>query len=131
MEKHRDVFQLDGQPLGRTQLTQHGIHTSSPLICQPPGRFPNGLREDGEKQIEEMMKRDVVEPSSSPWASPVVLDKKKDGTYKFCMDYRKLNSVTIKDSYPLPTIDDTMDALAGARCFSTGLREWLLASRAN
>ena len=64
------------------------------------------------------MKRDVIESSSGPWTSPVVVVKKKDGTCRFCVDYRKLNSVTIKDSFPLPRIDDTLDALAGARCFS-------------
>ena len=66
-----------------------------------------------------MIEKDVIEPSSSPWASPVVLVIKKDGTYQFCVDYRKLNSVTMKDSYPLPRIDDMLDALVGARCFST------------
>ena len=112
LKKHKDVFQL-----GRTHLIQHEIHTSSPR--QPPHKFLIRLREEGEKQIEEMMNRDVIEPSSSPWASPVVLAKKKDELYRFCVDYRKLNNVTIKDSYSLPRIDDTLDALAGARCFST------------
>ena len=65
------------------------------------------------------MKRGAIEPSSSLWASPVFLVKKNDDTYQFCVDYRKLNSLTIKDSCPLPRIDDTFDALAGARCFST------------
>ena len=88
-EKYKDVFQLDGQPLRRTHLIQHEIHTSSPLICQPPCRFPISLREEGEKQVEGMMKRDVTESSSSPWASPVVLVKNNDGSYRFCVDYIK------------------------------------------
>ena len=119
LHRHRDAFQLSGDPLGRTNLVQHEIETQGPPIKQHPRRFPLGLRDEGRKQVEEMLKSDIIEPSTSPWASPVVLVKKKDGSYRFCIDYRKLNNVTIKDSYPLPWIDETLDSLAGARCFST------------
>ena len=66
-----------------------------------------------------MQKQDVIEPSSSPWSSPIVLVGKKDGSTRFCVDYRKVNDVTHKDSYPLPHIDDTIDTLAGSKWFST------------
>ncbi|GFU21651.1 hypothetical protein TNCV_2423381 [Trichonephila clavipes] len=65
-----------------------------------------------------MKYNDVIEPSSSPWASPIVLVKNKDGSTRFCVDYRRLNDVTMKDSYPLPRIDDTLDTLAGNTWFS-------------
>ncbi|GFX36758.1 hypothetical protein TNCV_4827081 [Trichonephila clavipes] len=66
-----------------------------------------------------MKNNDIIEPSSSPWASPIVLVRKKDGLTRFCVDYRRLNDVTKKDSYPLPRIDDTLDTLAGNTWFST------------
>lgn len=71
-----------------------------------------------QKEVEEMLKNNIIQPSSSSWASPVVLVKKKDGKMRFCVDYRKLNEVTEKDVYPLPRIDDTLDTLSGAKYFS-------------
>jgi len=69
--------------------------------------------------LEEMQQQGVIEPSNSPWASPVVLVRKKDGSLRFCIDYRKLNKVTRKDSYPLPRVDDLLDSLSDAQWFST------------
>ncbi|GFX28126.1 hypothetical protein TNCV_424531 [Trichonephila clavipes] len=66
-----------------------------------------------------MKNNDVIEPWSSSWASPIVLVRKKDGSTRFCVDYRRLNDVTKKDSYPLPKIDDTLDTFAGNTWFST------------
>jgi len=66
-----------------------------------------------------MLDMGVIIPSVSPWASPVVMMKKKDGSSRFWVDYRKVNSVTKRDSYPLPRIDDALDALIGSKWFST------------
>ncbi|UYV74255.1 hypothetical protein LAZ67_11002642, partial [Cordylochernes scorpioides] len=69
-------------------------------------------------QIDEMLKEGIIRPSSSPWSFPVILVKKRDGKFRFCVDYRKLNEVTVKDVYPIPRIDDVMDTLQGSKYFS-------------
>ncbi len=66
-----------------------------------------------------MLDSEVIQESSSPWASPVVLVRKKDGTLSFCVDYRRLNAVTRKDTFPLSRIDDLLDQLHGKKAFST------------
>ena len=64
--------------------------------------------------LDDMLDKDIIQPSVSPWASPVVLVPKKDGTLRFCVDYWQLNSIISKDVYPLPCIDETLDTLAGS-----------------
>ena len=66
-----------------------------------------------------MLGQDIIEPSKSTWSSSVVLVRKKDGSLRFCVDYRRLNAVTCKDAHPLPRVDDCLDALSGSRVFST------------
>ena len=70
------------------------------------------------KQLDELLQKGYIRPSISPWGSPVLFVKKKDGILRMCMDYRQLNEVTIKNKYPLPRIDDLFDQLNGARVFS-------------
>ena len=66
-----------------------------------------------------MLQKQVIKDSTSPYAAPVFLAKKKDGTWRFCIDNRELNDITVRDVYPLPRIDDALDALAGAKYFTT------------
>ena len=82
-------------------------------VCLPPK-----IKQE-EACVAEMLTGGQIEPSDNPWSAPVVLVTKKDDGTRFCVDYRRLNLVTVKDAYPLPRIDDTLDMLAGKKWFST------------
>ncbi|UYV61191.1 K02A2.6-like, partial [Cordylochernes scorpioides] len=99
---------------------KHRIHTGDhPPIKQRPYRVSKREREIMQKEVDTMLERKVIQPSESPWSAPVVLVKKKDGTWRFCVDFRRLNHITKKDVYPLPRIDDVLDHLSSARYYST------------
>ncbi|GFW94955.1 retrovirus-related Pol polyprotein from transposon 412 [Trichonephila clavipes] len=112
-QEFEDVFSRNSSDIGHTTVTQHRIDTADhPPIKQHPRCLPFAKQEEVGTLLREMQENDIIEPSSSPWASPIVLVRKKDGSTRFCVDYRKLNDVTKKDSYPLPRIDDTLDTLS-------------------
>ena len=117
---YADIFAKSTTDLGRTDVIKHSIHTGNAApVRQAVRRISPHRRQEVRTLLSEMMERGVVEPSTSPWASPVVLVQKKDGSTRFCVDYRKVNDVTRKDAYPIPRIDTTLDTLAGARWFTT------------
>ncbi|KAI8484640.1 hypothetical protein Bbelb_375810 [Branchiostoma belcheri] len=120
LDNYSDVFSTGPRDRGRTNLTTHRIHTGDcPPIKQRPHRTPIHRQAEIHRQVDAMLADDVIERSQSPWASPVVLARKKDGSFRFCVDYRKLNQATIKDAHPLPRTDDVIDALSGAAYFTT------------
>ena len=99
---------------------KHEINTGlATPIRQAMRRTPKGFEGEEERYLKEQLEAGVVVPSNSPWSSPVCLVRKKDGTVRWCVDYRKLNDVTAKDAYPLPRIDSCLDCLAKAKLFST------------
>ncbi|GBM95236.1 Retrovirus-related Pol polyprotein from transposon 297 [Araneus ventricosus] len=120
LQEFQNLFSASESDVSRFNMTQHRFNTGNhPPIKQYPRRFPLAKKEEAERLVKEMVDNGIIEDSSGPWTSPIVLVKKKDGSTRFCVDYRKLNEITIKDSYPLPRIDDTLDALNGSQWLST------------
>ena len=117
---HHDIFALDNLELGRTDLVKHTIKLSDPTPFKeryrhiPPHQF-----EEVRKHLKEMEEIGAIRRSNSPWASPVVLVRKKDGSLRFCIDLQKLNERTVKDAYSLPRIEESLDCLNGARIFTS------------
>ena len=88
-------------------------------IKQAPRRVSGHQKEDVHQHLRKMAQNQMIQPPSSPWASPIFLVNNKDGTTRFCVDYRRVNNETSKDAYPLPRIADTLDSICGAQYFST------------
>ena len=120
LREFTDVFALDNSKLDCTSIVHHAMDTGdSKPIKQQPYRTPIVWRDTIKQMVDEMQKQGVVQPSKSPWASPVVLVPKRDGSLRFCVDFQKLNSVARKDVYPLPRVDDIFDTPNGTRYFSS------------
>ena len=118
--KHQKTFAANKLDNGRFNLLKHKINTGlSAPIRQPLRRTPRGFENEEEQHLKDQLQAGIVQPSSSSWASNICLVRKKDQTVRWCIDFRRLNEVTVKDAYPLPRIDTCIDCLAGAKFFST------------
>ena len=114
------AFSLEKGERGETDLIQMEIDTGDAAPKkQPIRRMPYAARSEIARQLKDMQENGVIQASKSPWSSPVVLVQKKDGSLRFCVDYRELNSVTKADTFPLPRVDDLLDQLGRAKYFST------------
>jgi hypothetical protein len=98
----------------------HRIHLlpSTPPIAARPYRYPQLLKDEIEKQCDDMLRQGIIRTSTSPFSAPVLLVRKKDKTWRFCVDYRELNSKTMKDKFLIPIVDELLDKLKGARFFT-------------
>ena len=103
LSEYSDIFPVPGAPLtGHTDAVEHDINTGDrpPICCAPRRMSPQKMKKE-EECVAEMLTGGQIEPSDSPWSSPVVLVTKKDGGTRFCVDYRQLNDATTKDAYPV------------------------------
>ena len=120
MRQNIDFFAEKDTDLGKTKTLEMRIETGNhPPIKLKPYRTPFAKRQIISKAIDEMLKAKIIQPSKSPWCFPVVVVTKKDGSYRFCTDFRKLNQITKTSSWPLPVIDDMLTVLGKAKYFTT------------
>ena len=118
--KYADVFARNDLDLGEFKEIKHRIDTGDARpIRQPVRRTPLGFENEEEEYLQKLLESGVIRPSTSEWAAPIVLVRKKDGGVRWCIDYRRLNTVTRGDSYPLPKIEECLDTISGSTLFST------------
>ena len=122
LKEYHDIFSLEKHDMGHTNATEHKIvlkDPDTPLFKERFCRILPPQLDEVREHLKLMLDAGVIRPSNSPWCNAVVLVRKKDGSLRFCIDFRKLNSLTVEDSHPLHHICETLESLAGAAHFST------------
>lgn len=115
----QDIFALPkGLPPPRSFDHRIPLLPNSKPVNVKPYRYPYFQKTAIEKMVQDMLTEGIIKPSNSPFSSPVILVRKKDGDFHFCVDFRALNAITIKDRFPIPTVDELLDELHGASVFS-------------
>ena len=120
INEYRDVIAADLTDLPGTSIVKHSIDTlpGAGPIRSKPYSCPVGLRKEVRKQLDEMLAAKVIEPADGTWCSPIVMVRKSDGSWRFCIDYRRLNDITVKPTFPMTTVDDAVTKLHGKRYFT-------------
>ena len=120
LRQYSDVFSHGEDDLGFTTTVTHKIPTiSEHPIRLPHRRVPPNQMEEVKAHLQRLLEQKIIRPSTSPYAAPVVIVRKKDGSIRLCVDYRRLNEQTRKDAFPIPRIDEALDSLGGAKMFSS------------
>ena len=119
LTNNKALFAHNLKELGQTNEGEHVIITEDVYpIKKNAYRTSPKENEFIKSEIDEMLKQDLIKPSTTPWSFPVVVVKKKNGKFRLCVNYKALNDVTKKDNYPLPYVDDIFDSLKGAKWFT-------------
>ena len=119
LQQHEELFsEPQSLPPAREFDHQIPLVPGAIPVQKKPYRYAPSQKDELEKQISEMLQKGVIQISNSPYASPVILVRKKDGGWRMCVDYRYLNALTVKNKYPLPVVDELLDELAGAKIFT-------------
>ena len=118
--RNMEVFSSSKEDLGCTSTAYHRIYTGDDVpVTERYRRIPPNQYQEVQQHLRELLEKGVIRPSKSNYASPIVLVRKKSGALRMCVDYRKLNQKTKRDQYPLPRIEESLEALRGAKYFST------------
>jgi hypothetical protein len=120
LEKNHKAFATDINPIGHIKCVKHAIPTPPGIVSfTHPYRLPHHTQEVIEKITKELLELDIIKECVSPWSSPLVLVRKKNGVdWRMCVDMRKLNSLCLKNNFPIPRIDETIEALSGKSYFT-------------
>ena len=120
LKEYEDVFVSSETDLRRAERFSHNIETvDHPPIRQRPYRIPHSQLDMVDRHIENMLEKGVIQESNSPWSQSLVIVTKKDGSPRFCVDFRKLNSITKIQIFPMPRVDEVLDTLGDACYFTT------------
>ena len=120
LARYQHMFVTDDDELGYTETVKHKVFTTDDNpVNQPFRQIPPNQYQEAKEHIQKLLEQGIIRESHSPYSSPIVLVRKKNGSLCMCVDYRRLNAKTVKDAYPLPPIQESFDALQGASWFST------------
>lgn len=120
LSEYHEIIPSSETDIGRCDIIKHSINTGNhKAIVTRQWPIPHSTKQVMEEEISKMLKMGVIEPCSSPWHSPSLLVKKKNGSFRYCIDYRAINAITVKDNFPMPRIETVLESLKGATYFSS------------